>query len=49
MEDLVAIAKKLTELFEDRIADPEVFPQIFAYQVKLAKYQLFLDQSPEPE
>lgn len=38
------LAKYLDEMFGDQIQDPDVYPNIFAYQVKLAKYQFELDQ-----
>lgn len=38
------LAEYLEKMFGDRIQDPDVYPQQFAYQVKLAKYQFELDQ-----
>ena len=39
-----AVVAKLVELFgEENIADPEIFPKIFSHQVKMARYQIFLD------
>lgn len=35
-----AILEKMKEMFGESLADPEVFPKIFQYQVNLAKYEL---------
>lgn len=44
------VIAKLIELFgEDNIADPEIFPKVFESQVKMAKYQIFLDTPPSTE
>lgn len=44
------VIAKLIELFgEDKIADPEIFPRIFDSQVKIAKYQIFLETPPSTE
>lgn len=34
------IANKMVELFGDKIVDPDIFPKIFQYQVKIAKWEL---------
>lgn len=41
-EDSVIIADKMKALFKD-IADPDQQPMQFLYQVKLARYELYLD------
>ena len=38
------LAEYLEKMFGEKIQDPDVYPQQFAYQVKLAKYQFELDQ-----
>ena len=38
------ILNKIQEMFEHP-ADPEVFPSLFSYQVKLAKYELALQNA----
>lgn len=37
------IVDKLREMFGDHIADPDVFPKQFEYQVKMARYELQLE------
>jgi hypothetical protein len=45
-----AVIAKLTEMFPDgKLADPEVHPQIFASQVRMAKYAIFLETPPSTE
>lgn len=44
-KDLV-IAMMIKIFGEDRIADPEIFPRMFESQVKMARYQIFLDENP---
>ena len=34
------VVKKLKELYGDKVVDPEVFPIIFAHQVKMAKREV---------
>jgi len=34
----------MVELFGDKLANPEVFPKVFSYQVKLAKLQLAVEE-----
>lgn len=36
------ITEEMVKLFGDRLVDPEIFPQQFVYQAKLASYQLRL-------
>lgn len=38
------LAEYLEKMFGEKIQDPDVYPQQFAYQVKLAKYQFELDR-----
>lgn len=48
LKDLVIF--KLIDLFgKENIADPEIFPKIFDYQVRMAKYQIFLETPPSTE
>jgi hypothetical protein len=42
------VIAKMVELFGDKIADPEIFPKIFDHQVKMAKYQIFLEKPIPP-
>lgn len=45
-----AVIAKLIEMFPDgKLADPEHHPKIFAHQVKLAKYAIFLETPPSTE
>jgi hypothetical protein len=43
-EKTIEVMKKL---FGDNIVDHEVFPQQFAYQVKLATFQMRLEQNEQ--
>ncbi len=51
-EKLTQLSEKLNAMFGDEVADQEVFPRLFAYQVKLAMYQLALEEAqtnnPQP-
>lgn len=38
--DAKAIADRMQKIFGSKLVDPDVFPQQFLYQVKLAKYEL---------
>jgi hypothetical protein len=38
------LAEYLEKMFGEKIQDPDVYPQQFAYQVKLAKFQFELDR-----
>ena len=38
--DAKTIAERMQKIFGSRLVDPDVFPQQFAYQVKLATYEL---------
>lgn len=44
-----AIIEKLIAMFPDRLVDPEVHPAIFASQVRMAKYAIFLETPPSTE
>lgn len=39
--EIETLGKKLEELFGENLADPEVFPRIFAHQVKFARYEIW--------
>jgi hypothetical protein len=41
-EDQKRLAALMEEMFGERLVDPEQHPQIFAYQVRLAKYEMNL-------
>jgi hypothetical protein len=43
MNETEAILAKMIELFgADRLADPDVYPRQFEYQMKLAKFEMGL-------
>jgi hypothetical protein len=42
-QEAQTIVNKMVELFKEQLADPEVFPKMFEYQVKLAKFQLQIE------
>jgi len=41
--------EQMEKMFGGDIADPNIFPMVFAYQVKLAEYELFLKSLQENE
>jgi hypothetical protein len=43
------VVLKLIEMFGDRLADPEILPTVFQSQVRMAKYQIFLETPPSTE
>jgi hypothetical protein len=42
--DAKTIAERMQKIFTNRLVDPDVFPNQFLYQVKLAKYELEYEQ-----
>lgn len=42
--DAKTIAERMQKIFGNKLVDPDVFPQQFLYQVKLAKYELEYEQ-----
>lgn len=46
-EEAQKIADKMKEMFPNNLVDPEVFPRIFQYQVKLAKFQIQLERNKQ--
>lgn len=40
--------EQLVAMFGDRLADPEVFPATFAYQVKIARYEQTIPTQANP-
>ena len=49
MRDMTAedLDEYLNKMFGDNIQDPDRYPNIFKYQVRLAKYEFSLDQAKE--
>lgn len=41
------IAKKMMEMFGDRLVDPDIFPRMFEYQAKLAAYELKIQEGKQ--
>jgi hypothetical protein len=41
------IAEQMKTMFGESIVDPDVYPKIFAYQAKLASYELKLKETNE--
>lgn len=43
------LGAKMEEMFGDRLADPDVFPRVFAYQAKLAVYEMKVEEANAKE
>ena len=40
---------KMEEMFGDKLADPDVFPRVFAYQARLAMYEMKVEEANAKE
>ena len=42
--DAQTIVDKMFKIYGDRVADPDVFPKIFKFQVMMTKREILLEQ-----